>query len=340
MASARRLLLGLFVGLLVGVAVVEAQDPGELNQALLQAFGGPVSPRRSDGSAAQTGDVPTKQSNGSVTFQAAAGGSQTPWTGDIDAAGYALTGAAQISASDGTTGVTGGQIDVSAGRGNLGSGATGYGGSWSANGGSSSGAGGSCSAFGGDGASGKAGGSFTAQGGTGHAGAGAGASLIVRGGSAAGVAGTIGLTGDTTITGNLSATNYPSAWTDVASVTDGWTNATTSLRWARSGSSVKAVVLTTASGTPADASYSFQLDAGMPAPVTAGIGGSVAVIGRAVYYDASAGFYAGIVYWNGTDAFVYFHGGAALMSLLTSRVPATVASPDFVICHLDYPCAP
>lgn len=286
------------------------------------------------------------------------GAAQTPWTGDVDAAGHSLTGVGAITAgtgdfvlsagpggygmtvtaSDGDAGSSGADVAVTAGAGNAGDGGTG--GSITATGGASSGTGGVASVQGGNGNAGHAGGKAVLVGGGGNGVAGTPGKVECTAVSAAGAAGAVNITGVTTCSGNLSATNYPSAWTDVASVTDGWDNATTSLRWMRSGSSVRAVVLTTASGTPADASYTFQLDAGMPAPVTAGIGGSVAIIGRAVYYDASAGFYAGIVYWNGTDAFVYYHGGAALMTQLTSRVPATVANTDFVVCNLDYPCAP
>jgi len=284
------------------------------------------------------------------------GGSQTPWTSDIDAANHSLTGLGSITGgtgdftltggpggygvnvagSDGTTGNSGADVVTAGGRGNLGSGATGYGGSWSATGGTSSGGGGACSAFGGDGASGKAGGSFTAQGGTGHAGAGAGASLIVRGGSAAGVAGTIGLTGDTTITGALLATNF-TAWTDVAA-TDTWSNATTNIRWRQVGSKVEAFVLTTCTGTPASAGYSFTLPGSMPAVDTTNIGGNTSLIGHMTYYDASAGFYTGLVYYNGTDCYCYVNSGSGITTLLTEASPATVANGDKVMSIISYPC--
>lgn len=80
----------------VGVGVALA-DPGEVSALLRQYFGGQVKSTRADGSAAQAGDVPTKQSNGSIAYAApTAGGSQTPWTGNVDAAGHDLTDTGNI----------------------------------------------------------------------------------------------------------------------------------------------------------------------------------------------------------------------------------------------------
>lgn len=56
----------------VGVGVALA-DPGEIALVIRQYFGGQVKPTRSNGSVAQTGDVPTKQADGTIAYAAPSG---------------------------------------------------------------------------------------------------------------------------------------------------------------------------------------------------------------------------------------------------------------------------
>lgn len=186
------------------------------------------------------------------------------------------------------------------------------------------------------GGSGVAGQTVSLVGGTGNGGGGTGAILSVRGGTAGGGAGTISAVGDTTVTGTLLATNF-TAWTDVAA-TDTWSNATTNIRWRQIGKKVEAYVLTTCTGTPASAGYSFTLPGSMPAVDTTNIGGNISLIGHMTYYDASAGFYTGLVYYNGTDCYCYVNSGSWITTLLTEASPATVANGDKVMSIISYPC--
>lgn len=87
----------LYLTACVGVGVAQA-DTGEVALAIRQFFQNGLT--RSDGSAGQTGDVPTKQADGSVKYAAAAGGSQTPWTGAINAASYGLTNGGVFTVSE------------------------------------------------------------------------------------------------------------------------------------------------------------------------------------------------------------------------------------------------
>lgn len=153
------------------------------------------------------------------TFQAAAGGAQTPWTADVASAGYRLTGT-KWSLGDSPTGD--GLANRFTLQGATGSGSTagqdvylrGGGTTTSHNdysrlilgGETGAGVGGTVTAIGGAGTTGQAGGDVSIIGGHGNSGAAVGGSIICRGASGAGVAGTVAVTGNTTITGTASIT--------------------------------------------------------------------------------------------------------------------------------------
>ncbi len=88
----RRLFLPLLVAAACGFTTAALAGDGAIADAVRQAFGGDVKATRADGTAAQAGDVPTKQANGSVAY-AAGGGVANPMTADLDADGYYITNA-------------------------------------------------------------------------------------------------------------------------------------------------------------------------------------------------------------------------------------------------------
>lgn len=102
MSRRRVFLVALAVAAVCGGATAALAGDGAIADAVRQAFGGDVKATRADGSAAQAGDVPTKQSNGSIAY-AAGGGVANPLTADLSVGGNLLTstdGTAQLELSN------------------------------------------------------------------------------------------------------------------------------------------------------------------------------------------------------------------------------------------------
>lgn len=301
------------------------------------------------------------------TFQAAAGGSQTPWTGNIDTAGYKLTNggngaSAAVSLGDTDWLVAQGVSIPTGTTGNADENVTAYqvyGGKWSNEG-----------AAGGfdtldlaalsilsmhqievrvvdaDGIKVRAqsGCTITTPAGT-TASAGylysnrIGSSIRLRRLNSSTTWVTDQIQGTWSIDSTTAAgfAYTPTEWTDAAA-TDSFSNATTNFRWRQVGSAVEAIVYTSFSGTPADAGYAVTIPASVPTMSVTNAGPTNLVyLGETLIVDASAGFYSGHMYFNGSDCYVYYDSTTKLKVILNDNDPvAAFVSGDGIVSHIRY----